>query len=171
VDVHEHRWRRHRHDPGLLHGRHPTGQTGCDTATVRWADTTPPPAAWLPGPNPHGKQIPPAGNSSLPESKGGQNEDGFYDLMVEDLVDPNPLVYVVDQGTGHAFGPYPAGTIVKWTQTPGAQPSEKKMGSTKGQAGAVDYHLKGQGDMLIYAVDASGNASDPLVCLVPPLPK
>ncbi|MBK5266654.1 MAG: VWA domain-containing protein, partial [Acidimicrobiia bacterium] len=77
----------------------PTGQTGCDTATVRWADTTPPLAACLPGPNPHGKKIPPAGNSSLPGAKGGQNEDGFYDLMAEDLVDPNPLVYVVDEGT------------------------------------------------------------------------
>ncbi len=149
----------------------PTGQTGCDTATVRWADTTPPLAACLPGPNPHGKKIPPAGNSSLPGAKGGQNEDGFYDLMAEDLVDPNPLVYAVDQGTGFVFGPYPAGTIIKWTQAPGAEPSEKKMASTRGQAEAVDYHLKGQGDMLVYAVDASGNASDPLVCLVPPLPK
>ena len=149
----------------------PTGQTGCARATVRWADTTPPLAACLPGPNPHGDKIPPAGSSSLPGAKGGQNEDGFYDLMAEDLVDPNPLVYVIDQGTGHVFGPYPAGTIVKWTQAPGAQPSEKKMGSNKGQAGAVDYHLKGQGDMLVYAVDASGNASDPLVCLVPPFPK
>jgi hypothetical protein len=55
----------------------PTGQTGCDTATVRWADTTPPLAAWLPGPNPHGKQIPPAGNSSLPESKGGPERGRF----------------------------------------------------------------------------------------------
>ncbi len=149
----------------------PTGQVGCDTATVEWADATPPLAACLPGPNPHGKKIPPAGNSSLPGAKGGQNEDGFYDLKAEDLVDPNPLVYVMDQATRHVFGPYPAGTIIKWTQAPGAEPSEKKIGSTKGRAGAVDYHLKGQGDMLIYAVDASGNASDPLVCLVPPLPK
>lgn len=149
----------------------PTGQTGCATATVEWADTTPPLAACLPGPNPHGKKIPPAGSSSLPGAKGGQNEDGFYDLAAEDLVDPNPQVYAVDQATGWVFGPYPAGTIVKWTQAPGAQPSEKKMGSNNGQAGAVDYHLRGQGDMLIFAVDASGNTSDPLVCLVPPLPK
>ncbi len=119
----------------------PTGQTGCDTATVRWADTTPPLAACLPGPNPHGKHIPPAGNSSLPGPKGGQNEDGFYDLMAEDAVDPNPQVFAVDEGTDHVFGPYPAGTIVKWTQAPGAPPAEKKMGSDKGKAGAVDYHL------------------------------
>ncbi|MDF1594986.1 MAG: VWA domain-containing protein [Acidimicrobiia bacterium] len=149
----------------------PTGQTGCARATVLWADTTPPLAACLPGPNPHGQKIPPAGSSSLPGPKGGQNEDGFYDLAAEDLVDPSPQVYAVDEGTGFVFGPYPAGTIVKWTQAPGAPPAEKKMGSDKGQAGAVDWHLRGQGDMLIYAVDASGNASDPLVCLVPPLPK
>ena len=149
----------------------PTGQTGCAEATVRWADTTPPLAACLPGPNPHGEHIPPAGWSSLPGAKGGQNEDGFYDLMAEDAVDPDPQVFAVDEATGFVFGPYPAGTIVKWTQAPGAPPAEKKMGSDKGKAGAVDFHLRGQGDMLIFAVDASGNASDPLVCLVPPLPK
>ena len=109
----------------------PTGQTGCDTVTVLWADTTPPLAACLPGPNPHGKKIPPAGNSSLPGAKGGQNEDGFYDLMAEDLVDPNPLVYVVDEGTGHVFGPYPAGTIVKWTQAPGAPHPRKRWAARK----------------------------------------
>lgn len=149
----------------------PTGQTGCAEATVRWADTTPPLAACLPGPNPHGEHIPPAGWSSLPGAKGGQNEDGFYDLMAEDDFDPNPLVFAIDQATGHLFGPYPAGTIVKWTQAPGAEPSEKEMGSNNGRAGAVDFHLRGQGDMLIYAVDSSGNTSNRQVCLVPPLPK
>ena len=28
--------------------------------------------------NPHGQTIPPAGNTTLPGPKGGQNEDGFY---------------------------------------------------------------------------------------------
>ncbi|MEN8114923.1 MAG: hypothetical protein ABFS21_11125, partial [Actinomycetota bacterium] len=149
----------------------PTGQKGCATATVKWADTTPPLAACLPGPNPHGDKIPPAGWSSLPGAKGGQNEDGFYDLAASDAVDPDPDVFVVDEVTGHVFGPYPAGTKIKWTQAPGATPTERPMGSVKGQAGAVAWHLTGQGDMLIYAVDASGNSSSPLVCLVPPLPK
>lgn len=149
----------------------PTGQTGCTTATVKWADTTPPVAACLPGPNPHGKQIPPAGRSSLPGPKGGQNEDGFYDLDARDAVDPSPQVYVVDGATGHVFGPYAAGTKIKWTQAPGAEPSERAMGSTRGAAGAVAWHLKGRGDMLVHATDASGNTSSPLACLVPPLPK
>lgn len=151
--------------------REPTGQTGCATATVKWADTTPPLAACLPGPNPHGDKIPPAGSSSLPGPKGGQNEDGFYDLAASDAVDPSPLVYVIDDATGHVFGPYPAGTKIKWTQAPGAKPTERPMGSSRGQAGAVAWHLTGQGDMLVYATDASGNSSNPLVCLVPPLPK
>lgn len=149
----------------------PTGITGCTTATVEWLDTTPPIAACLPGPNPHGSTIPPAGWSSLPGPKGGQNEDGFYDLIASDAVDPNPLVFAIDGGTGHVFGPYPDGTVVKWTQAPGAIPSERPMGSTNGRAGAVEWHLRGQGDLLVYAVDASGNASIPLACLVPPLPK
>lgn len=149
----------------------PTGQSGCATATVEWLDTTPPLAACIPGPNPHGSTIPPAGWSSLPGSKGGQNEDGFYDLTASDAVDPNPLVYAVDDATGYVFGPFAAGTVVKWTQAPGAEPVERKMGSPKGKAGAVTWHLTGQGDMLVFAVDASGNVSDPLACLVPPLPK
>ncbi len=149
----------------------PTGETACATATVEWRDTTPPLAACLPGPNPHGDRIPPAGSSSLPGPKGGQNEDGFYDLAARDAVDPSPDVYVIDEATGHMFGPYPAGTKIKWTQAPGAEPKERKMGSDRGRAGAVAWHLTGQGDMLVYATDASGNSSDPITCLVPPFPK
>ncbi|MEN8039953.1 MAG: vWA domain-containing protein [Actinomycetota bacterium] len=149
----------------------PSGQTGCATATVRWADTTPPLAACMPGPNPHGDKIPPAGSSSLPGPNGGQNEDGFYDLAASDAVDPNPDVFVVDEGTGYVFGPYAAGTKIKWTQAPGAEPTERPIGSVRGEADAVAWHLTGQGDMLVYATDASGNSSSPLVCLVPPLPK
>ena len=149
----------------------PTGQTACDNATVEWVDTTPPVAACMPGPNPHGKKIPPAGSSTLPGPKGGQNEDGFYDLQAEDAVDPALDVFVVDQVTGHVFGPYAPDTVVKWTQAPGAEPAEKPIGSTRGQAGAVAWHLTGQGDMTVYATDASGNASDPVICLVPPFPK
>jgi hypothetical protein len=149
----------------------PTGATGCDTAEKEWGDTVPPLSACLPGPNPHGEKIPPAGSSSLPGPKGGQNEDGFYELTASDAVDPAPLIYAVDGGSGFVFGPFADGTVVKWTQAPGATPTEKKMGSDKGQAGAVLWHLRGTGDMMVYAVDAGGNESDPTMCLVPPLPK
>ena len=149
----------------------PAGETACAFAAVEWLDTTPPLAACLPGPNPHGRRIPPAGRSSLPGPKGGQNEDGFYELMARDAVDPSPLVFAIDEGTGHVFGPYPAGTRIKWTQAPGARPTERPMGSSRGAADAVPWHLRGQGDMLVSATDSSGNTSDPLTCLVPPFPK
>jgi hypothetical protein len=47
----------------------------------------------------------------------------------------------------------------------------KKMGSTHGRAGAVSFHIKGTGDAAVVGVDASGNESDPVPCLVPPPPK
>lgn len=149
----------------------PTGATGCDTAEKEWGDTVPPEGLCLPGPNPHGKKIPPAGSSSLPGPKGGQNEDGFYELTATDAVDPAPEIFVVDGGSGTIFGPFADGTVIKWTQAPGASPATQKMGSSNGEAGAVPWHLKGTGDMAVYAIDDSGNSSTPLTCLVPPLPK
>jgi hypothetical protein len=119
----------------------------------RWIDTTPPVTACVPGVNPAGH-----------EPK-GSNEDGHWGLNAIDAVDPNPQIFVIDSGTGTIFGPYPNGTNIKYTQAPGATPS-----ATPGP-GAVEWRIKGQGDMQIVAVDGSGNASDPLFCLVPPPPK
>jgi hypothetical protein len=119
----------------------------------RWADTTPPVAACVPGVNPAGH-----------EPK-GSNEDGHWRLNVTDAVDPNPQIFVVDSGTGTVFGPYPNGTNLKYVQAPGVTPS-----ATPGP-GAVSWLIKGKGDMQIFAVDGSGNESDPLSCLVPPPPK
>ena len=42
---------------------------------------------------------------------------------------------------------------------------------SKSMAGVVVAHLILRGDALVYAVDASGNQSDPITCLVPPPPK
>jgi hypothetical protein len=69
------------------------------------------------------------------------------------------------------FGPYASGTTIKYTQAPGATPSEKTIGSPNGQAGAVTVHLKGTGDAFVFATDASGNESATVSCLVPPPPK
>jgi hypothetical protein len=149
----------------------PTGETGCDQGLKHWSDTTAPVASCLPGPNPHGRTIPPAGSSSLPGAGGGQNEDGFYHLTAFDAVDPDPALYATDSVSGTVFGPFPAGTVVKWTQAPGATPTAKKIGSSSGAAGAVLWHIIANGDMLLSAVDATGNASDPISCLVPPAPK
>ena len=112
--------------------------------------------------NPHGENIPPAGSTTLPGPKGGQNEDGFY-LIGSNVGTP---VTVVDLATGAEFGPYDSGTVVKYTQAPGKTPSENKIGSTNGQAGAVLVHITGQGDMGVKSIDGAIQS-----CLVPPPPK
>ena len=142
------------------------GTEHCATAAKRWADLTPPEASCPPGTNPHGQKVPPAGQKSP-----GQNEDGFYKLVATDVLDPSPDIFVVDAGTGTVFGPFPSGTQIKYTQAPGAEPSQKEIGSPTGEAGAVAYHITGQGDMQVYAVDDAGNQSASVSCLVPPPPK
>ncbi len=112
--------------------------------------------------NPHGQNTPPAGSTTLPGPNGGQNEDGFY-LISSDV---GTAVFVVDLGSGTVFGPYPSGTVVKYTQAPGSTPSAKPIGSDNGQAGAVEVHITGTGDMGVRSID--GNT---ISCLVPPPPK
>ena len=112
--------------------------------------------------NPHGQTTPPAGSTTLPGPRGGQNEDGFYEISS----DTGVSVFVVDQGSGTTFGPYPSGSTVKYTQAPGATPNEKDIGSENGQAGAVITHITGTGDMGVRTAD-----SGVISCLVPPPPK
>lgn len=146
------------------------GDEVCDTATKDWVDTTPPEPACLETVNPHGKKVPPAGSTTLPGPKGGQNEDGFYELIATDLVDPNPEIFVVDTGSGTKFGPFVNGTTIKYTQDLTATPEAKPIGSSKGRAGAIDWHIIGNGDATLEAVDSSGNVATES-CLVPPPPK
>lgn len=119
--------------------------------------------------NPHGATVPPAGFTTLPGPKGGQNEDGFYQLLIL-LPEPGitSLVVVLDTGSGTTFGPFPSGTNIKYTQAPGAAPSIKKIGSTNGQAGAVEWHITGTGDFVVFATT---NPDVRVSCLVPPPPK
>jgi hypothetical protein len=56
----------------------------------------------------------------------GQNEDGFYRISS----DTGVAVFVVDLGTGTTFGPFPSGTVVKYTQSPGATPARRRSGVT-----------------------------------------
>ena len=134
-------------------------------------DTTPPEVWCIETVNPHGKNVPPAGSTTPPGPKGGQNEDGFYELFAEDNEDPEPEIFVVDSITGVTFGPFENGTKIKYTEANGAKPSIKEMGSDKGQAGAIYWHIKGQGDMILMAIDDSGNVASCDCCLVPPKPK
>jgi hypothetical protein len=73
--------------------------------------------------NPHGQTIPPAGSTTLPGPSGGQNEDGFYRIGT----DVTTAVNVVTGGV--TFGPFPSGSVIKYTQAPGATPSQKTIGS------------------------------------------
>jgi hypothetical protein len=149
----------------------PLGETGCTTATKDWVDTTPPVATCAATVNPHGEQVPAA-----PGQGGrGQNQDGFYQLDAVDAVWPaeDLQVYVLDTGSGTVFGPFDVGTRIKYVEAPGATPNQKPMGGgPQSQATAVDWLITGNGDAQLYAVDGSGNTSDPTAaaCLVPPPP-
>ncbi len=139
---------------------------GCDTAVKEWVDTTPPIAQCVPTVNPAGKNEPNApGNGGQ-----GQNQDGFYELLGDDVVWPDEdlEVFVTDDGSGTVWGPFDVGTRIKYTQAPGGKPSQKLIG---GSGSAVAWHLTGNGDALVTVVDGSGNVSDAVSCLVPPPPQ
>ena len=111
--------------------------------------------------NPSGRNIPQA-----PGQGGqGQNQDGFYELLGEDGVGGDVEIFVTDDATGTVFGPFEPGTKIKYTQAPGREPTIREM------SGAVDYHIFGQGDASVTAVDIHGGVSDPVDCLVPPPPQ
>lgn len=139
------------------------GDSACDTAEKIWVDTAPPATGCVETVNPHGENIPPS-----------QNEDGFFELLAEDAVDPNPPVNLVDTGTDNIFdtaddwvyGPFVSGTKIKYTEANGINPPNIKPGP-----GAIDWRIKGRGDAAVFAVDAQGNESEPAACLVPPPPK
>lgn len=136
---------------------------GSDSATKTWIDTTPPTAACL-------ADVNPAGGVPTAPGKGGkgQNQDGFYVLDGSDTVwaTEDLAVYVVDTGSGTVFGPYPVGTVIKYTEDDDATPEAKPMG---GPSSEVDWHIIGTGDAEVRVVDGSGNVGI-AYCLVPPPP-
>jgi hypothetical protein len=111
--------------------------------------------------NPHGQTVPPAGSTTLPGPQGGINDDGFYEVGT----DSGTAVTLMDTD-GNVFGVFPSGTKVKYTEANGAEPSVKKIGSETGQAGAIDFHITGTGDLVV--VSQEGNS---VTCPVPPPPK
>jgi hypothetical protein len=114
--------------------------------------------------NPHGATIPPAGQTSPGTNpKSGENPDGFYQIGSTD----GSQVYVIDTATGTKFGPYPNGTVIKYTEANGAEPKVLTIGSTTGQAGAVMVHIFGQGDPAVQSI----NGGAMTICYVPPKPK
>jgi hypothetical protein len=143
-----------------------------DICLIR-CDEEPPVVGCVETVNPHGRTVPPAGSTTLPGPRGGQNEDGFYELQAEDNFDaPEDIaIFVVDTGSNTIFGPLRTGDRIKYTEAPGGRPVSKKIGSTSGQAGAITVHITGNGDAAIFGVDTGGNISDLVFCLVPPPPK
>ena len=146
----------------------PNGETGTVTVVKNWLDTTPPAPVCTETLNPAGKKIPPAGSTTLPGVKGGQNEDGFYLLTATDAVDPDPQIFVKDTGSGQVFGPFTSDTKIKYTEDITATPEQKSIGGPKS---AVAWHIIGTGDAALYADDASGNTAESVFCLVPSPPK
>ncbi|HEX5038924.1 MAG TPA: hypothetical protein VFW95_02165 [Candidatus Limnocylindria bacterium] len=138
--------------------------------TITVPDTTAPVASCTETTNPGGKNVPSAGSNA---GKSGQNPDGFYELLGEDVVDPDVSVFVVDKGTDGVFGtsddtvfgPFSSGTKIKYVEANGATPSQSP------GPGAIDWKIKGQGDFGVVAVDASENVSDHVQCHVAPPPK
>jgi hypothetical protein len=110
--------------------------------------------------NPHGQNTPPAGSTTLPGPNGGQNEDGFYKIGS----DVGTAVTVVTGGV--SFGPFASGSVIKYTQAPGAAPTSKTIGSSNGQAGAVIVHITGPDELVVVSVDGTRTT-----CFVPPPPK
>lgn len=147
----------------LIDGQ-PAGPELTQNITIGVNDVTAPVSECLPATNPSGNKIPAAGQNP----KSGQNPDGFYSVNSTDNLDPNPQVFVVDNGSGTEFGPFPSGTTIKYTQAGGATPSQTAIG---GPGSAVAWHIKGTGDAATYSVDASGNQSASASCLVPQPPK
>ncbi|VVB87773.1 SdrD B-like domain protein [uncultured archaeon] len=119
-----------------------------------------PSASCVKGPNPSG---------NIPPANGGQRPDGFYTLLATDRFDPNPQIFVKDTGSGTIFPlslpGFASGTNIKYTQAPGATPSIVPF------SGVVAWHITGTGDAAVYAVNAVGNPSPSVSCLVPPPPK
>ncbi len=141
--------------------------------TASSASTHPPKSvACVETTNPAGKNVPPAGSTTLPGRRGGQNEDGFYLLTATtfDNVSGPLQIFVVDTGSGATFGPFASGTRIKYTQAPGAKPGIKLIG---GPNSAVQWHITGKGDAGVYATTSFGRfpATGLVMCRVPPPPK
>ncbi len=110
----------------------------------------------------------------MPQAPGqGQNEDGFYEVGTLPGFETAP-VWVRDTGSGTVFGPFASDTKIKYVEANGAPASVSPMGGNngkgKGQADAVGYQIRGQGDIEVVAYDERGHQVTSL-CLVPPFPK
>jgi len=138
-----------------------------DVVEIQVVDTTAPEVSCVESVNPHGNNIPGENRSDNAVSK-GKNPDGFYQILAEDICDAEPEIFVGTSDNPRLFGPFTSGIVIKFTETPGASPSMKKIGSANGQAGAVTWHITLPTDPVIAVVDDAGNVAVCTDCLVPP---
>ncbi|MDY6892706.1 MAG: vWA domain-containing protein [Chloroflexota bacterium] len=147
-----------------------SGNTASDTVVVHVVDTTAPDLSCVESVNPHGNIIPGKNRPDKAEDK-AKNPDGFYQLLAEDICDPEPQIFVSCDGCAVVFGPFDSGIVIKFTEAPGAAPSIKKIGSFNDQADSVACHITLPSEPVVTAVDFSGNVATCYDCLVPPPPK
>lgn len=133
----------------------PAGNRSECAFSVTVEDREPPRASCLPGTNPSGQRIP-------GERLGLDHSDGFLALSAQDNCDPNPAIYLRDSASGFTAGPFANGDRIKLTQALGTRPRQANA------PGVLRAHLLFNGDALLYAVDADGNTSTPVICSVPP---
>lgn len=141
----------------------------CDfTGTVDDCDE--PTVACVPTTNPAGDHVPNAGDGQGSNANSGKNPDGFYELLANDNCEPadGSEIWIKDSSEGpcggaFAAGPYPSGTTVKLTQSPGKN-------AVKPMAGVIAAHINTKGEPVMVVTDPSGNTACSL-CFVPPPPK
>ncbi len=125
--------------------------------------------------NPHGANIPPAGSTTAPglNCHSGQNPDGFYKVGTlnpgPNFCDPSVQSCIgvcLFDTDGNDFGCFDSFTDVKYTEA--NKVDVKKIGSENGQAGAVEVHITGTGDLVVCAED---DLNACVTCFVPAPPK
>ncbi len=140
---------------------------GVQTISIKVNDVDGPTVECVESVNPHGDTVP--GGKASGKGK-GNNPDGFYQLLVTDNCDePEDIeIYIGTEGDPMMFGPFANEVVVKFTEDSEAAPECKEIGSDKGQAGAVSWHIILPTDPVVTAVDSSGNTATCTGCLVPP---
>lgn len=121
-----------------------------------WVDETPPTAECVATTNPAGKT-----NPNAPGNGGqGQNQDGFYQLLGDDLLGISSIV-VADDASPFVSDPFANEDKIKLTEASGAEPSDKRPGP-----GVIVSHVTLNGDATVVVTDGSGNTAE-ATCLVP----
>ncbi|MFC1924784.1 PKD domain-containing protein [Chloroflexota bacterium] len=135
----------------------PFGESSTDSIQIDIVDTTPADITVSESTTPSGKKT--------PRGKPDHNADGFFEITAEDDVSgfEEIEIFIEDTGSGTVFGPFDNGVKIKYDIDPLATPEQKTMGSNKGKAKNVDWHIIGQGVGEVSAVDLAGIVSSTLL--------